>query len=109
MEYHLNRKTNPEDFVKKYGGKKFVIKGNKMEIEVKLDFSKSIIDKDKSFYILKTLEKSNIEEVEYVFSIKFIDRITHTPSFRDVYIESISKSEKYSGSEIVKFVLDFLK
>lgn len=109
MEYHLNRKTNPEDFVKKYGGKKFVIKGNKMEIEVKLDFSKSIIDKDKGFYILKTLEKSNIGVVEYVFFIKFIDRITHTPSFRDVYIENISKSEKYSGSQIVKFVLDFLK
>ena len=111
IEYIIPKnKTNIHDFIKKYKNKTFTIKNDKMkmEIEVKLKKIKSIINSKSDFYSITTTEKSTagaFDGIEYVFSISFFYK---TPSYENVYINNISKSEKYSGSNIVKFVIDFL-
>jgi hypothetical protein len=111
LEYIIPKnKTNIHDFIKKYKNKTFTIKNDKMkmEIEVKLKKVKSIINSKSDFYSITTTEKADIGStfgVEYVFSISFFYKI---PSYENVNIDNISKSEKFSGSNIVKFVIDFL-
>jgi hypothetical protein len=111
IEYIIpKKKTNINEFIKKYKNKTFTIKNDKMkmEIEVKLNKIKSIINSKLDFYSLTTVEKSAagaFDGIEYVFAISFFYK---TPSYENVNIDNISKSEKYSGSNIVKFVIDFL-
>ena len=79
-----------------------------MEIEVKLNKIKSAINSKLDFYSITTTEKSAagaFDGIEYVFAISFFYK---TPSYENVNIDNISKSEKYSGSNIVKFVIDFI-
>lgn len=111
IEYIIpKKKTNIRDFIKKYKNKTFTIKNDKMkmEIEVKLNKIKSAINSKSDFYSITTIEKSTagaFDGIEYVFAISFFYK---TPSYENVSIDNISKSEKYSGSNIVKFVIDFL-
>jgi hypothetical protein len=106
IEYIIPKnKTNILDFIKKYKNKTFIIKNDKMEIEVKLEKIKSAIDSKLDFYSITTIEKSNFDGIEYVFAISFFYK---TPSYENVNIDNISKSEKYSGSNIVKFIIYFL-
>ena len=105
IEYIVpKKKTNIHDFIKKYKNKTFLIKNDKMEIEVKLEKIKSAINSKLDFYSIITTEKGSVE-VAYVFAIAFLYK---TPSYENVFIKNISKSEKYSGSNIVNFVIDFL-
>ena len=107
IEYIIPKnKTNIHDFIKKYKNKTFRIKNDKMkmEIEVKLNKIKSAINSKLDFYSIITTEKGSVE-VAYVFAIAFLYK---TPSYENVFIKNISKSEKYSGSNIVNFVIDFL-
>lgn len=105
IEYIIpKKKTNIHDFIKKYKNKTFIIKNDKMEIEVKLKKVKSAINSKLDFYSIITTEKGSVE-VGYVFAIAFLYK---TPSYENVFIKNISKSEKYSGSNIVNFVIDFL-
>ena len=105
IEYIIpKKKTNIHDFIKKYKNKTFIIKNDKMEIEVKLKKVKSAINSKLDFYSIITTEKGSVE-VAYVFAIAFLYK---TPSYENVFIKNISKSEKYSGSNIVNFVIDFL-
>ena len=105
IEYIISKKkTNIHDFIKKYKNKTFIIKNDKMEIEVKLKKVKSAINSKLDFYSIITTEKGSVE-VAYVFAIAFLYK---TPSYENVFIKNISKSEKYSGSNIVNFVIDFL-
>jgi len=107
IEYIIpKKKTNIHDFIKKYKNKIFIIKNDKMkmEIEVKLKKIKSAINSKLDFYSITTTEKGSVG-VEYIFAIAFLYK---TPSYENVFIKNISKSEKYSGSNIVKFVIDFL-
>jgi len=71
---------------------------------LKLKKVKSAINSKLDFYSITTIEKAAVG-VEYVFAISFL---YNKPSYKNVYINNISKSEKYSGSNIVKFVIDFL-
>lgn len=104
IEYIIpKKKTNIHEFIKKYKNKTFIIKNDKMEIEVKLEKIKSVINSKSDFYSITTTEKGT--DIEYVFAIVFLYK---TPSYENVYIKNISKSEKYSGSNIVNFVIDFL-
>ena len=110
MEYIItNKKNDIKDFIKKYKNKKFTIKNKDEQFQVKLIKEKSVITPKLSFYCIQTIELSTNENVKYVFKISFNDPLIHKPSFEKVYINNISKSEKYSGSEVVKFVIDFLK
>jgi hypothetical protein len=107
IEYIIPKnKTNIHDFIKKYKNKIFIIKNDKMkmEIEVKLKKIKSAINSKLDFYSIITTEKASVG-VEYIFAIAFLYK---TPSYENVFIKNISKSEKYSGSNIVNFVIDFL-
>ena len=76
------------------------MKNDKIEFEVKLEKNRVNFIKSKLDYY-------------YIFSISGEFRIdfsyNNKPSFEKVYIASIAKSEKHSGSEVVKFVIDFLK
>ena len=107
IEYIIPKnKTNIHEFIKKYKNKTFIIKNDKMkmEIEVKLNKIKSAINSKLDFYSIITTEKGSVE-VAYVFAIAFLYK---TPSYENVFIKNISKSEKYSGSNIVNFVIDFI-
>ena len=105
IEYIIPKnKTNIHDFIKKYKNKTFIIKNDKMEIEVKLKKIKSAINSKLDFYSITTTEKGSVG-VEYIFAIAFLYK---TPSYENVFIKNISKSEKYSGSNIVNFIIDFL-
>jgi len=107
IEYIIPKnKTDIHDFIKKYKNKTFIIKNDKMkmDIEVKLNKIKSAINSKLDFYSITTTEKASVG-VEYVFAISFLYK---TPSYENVFIKNISKSEKYSGSNIVNFVIDFL-
>lgn len=110
IEYEIGgKREDVKDFIGKYFRKTFLIKKGDIELEVNLTKSKSVIKPKLDYYILKTIEQSTSGFVEYIFKICFYDPISKIPSFESVYINNISKSEKYSGSEIVNFVLDFLK
>jgi len=66
----------------------------KMEIEVKLNKIKSAINSKLDFYSITTTEKSAagaFDGIEYVFAISFFYK---TPSYENIYIDNISKSEK---------------
>ena len=106
IEYIIPKnKIDIHDFIEKYKNKTFVIKKDKMEIEVKLHKIKSAIDSKLDFYSITTTENAAYG-VKYVFVIKFFYK---KPSYENIYIQNISKSDKYSGSDIVNFVIDFLK
>ena len=100
VEYIIpKKKTNIHDFIKKYKNKTFLLKNDKVEIEVKLLKKRRIFIKSKlDFYSIFSLSNE--------FHIDFFHE---KPSFENVYIPSINKSDKYSGSEVVKFVIEFLK
>jgi hypothetical protein len=70
-----------------------------IEIEVKLE-------KTRVNFIKSKLDYYSIFSLSGEFRINFF---YNKPSFENVYIPSIAKSEKHSGSEVVKFVIDFLK
>jgi hypothetical protein len=72
----------------------------KMEIEVKLE-------KYRSAFVKSKLDYYSISSLTGEFRIDFSYK--NKPSFENVYIASIAKSEKHSGSEVVKFVIEFLK
>jgi hypothetical protein len=100
IEYIIpKKKTNIHDFIKKYKNKTFVVKNDKMEIEVKLD-------RKKENFLMPKLDYS-IYSLTNEFRVNF--SYQNKTSFENVYIASISKSDKYSGSDVVKFVIDFLK
>lgn len=100
IEYIIPKnKIDIHDFIKKYKNKTFLLKNDKVEIEVKLLKERRIFIKSKlDFYTIFSLSNE--------FRIDFFHE---KPSFENVYIPSINKSEKYSGSEVVKFVIEFLK
>ena len=100
IEYIIpKKKTNIHEFIKKYKNKTFMIKNNKIEIEVKLE-------KYRSTFVKSKLDYYSIFSLTNEFRINFFHK---KPSFENVYIASISKSDKYSGSVVVKFVIEFLK
>jgi len=97
IEYIIpKKKTDIHDFIKKFRNKTFLLKNDSMEFEVKLEKTKSFVNSKLDFYIITTNE----------FTIDFFYK---KPSFENVYIARISKSEKYSGTDVVKFVIEFLK
>ena len=97
IEYIIpKKKTDIHNFIKKYKNKTFLLKNDSMEFEVKLEKKKSFVNSKLGFYIITTNE----------FIIDFFYK---KPSFENVYINSISKSDKYSGTDVVKFVIEFLK
>lgn len=77
-----------------------------MEFEVNLIKTKSSINSKLDYYSLNTIENSQAIYIQYIFAIHFFYK---KPSFENVYIAEISKSKKYSGSDVVNFVIDFLK
>jgi hypothetical protein len=98
IEYIIpKKKTNIHDFIKKYNNKTFILKNDSIEFEVKLEKNMATFIKSKlDFYSVSSNE----------FYIKFFYK---KPSFENVYIDSIAKSDKYSGSDVLKFIIDFLK
>ena len=96
----IKKKNNIHEFIKKFRNKTFLLKNDKIEFEVKLE-------KNKLNFIKSKLDYYTIFSLSGEFRINF--SYNNKPSFENVYIESINKSEKYSGSEVVKFVIDFLK
>jgi hypothetical protein len=100
VEYIIPKnKIDIHNFIKKFENKTFLLKNDKVEIEVKLLKERRIFIKSKlDFYTIFSLSNE--------FRIDFFHE---KPSFENVYIPSINKSEKYSGSEVVKFVIEFLK
>jgi hypothetical protein len=108
LEYIFTEKqTNIYNFIKKYKNKTFILKNDSMEFEVKLHKIKSLINSKLDYYIINTIENGfDIEHIKHVFRIDFFYK---KPSFENVYIYNISKSIKYSGSNVVNFVIDFLK
>ncbi len=76
------------------------MKSNKIEFEVKLE-------KKKANFIKYKLDYYSIYSLTGEFRIEFSYK--DKPSFENVYIASIAKSDKISGSEVVKFVIEFLK
>jgi hypothetical protein len=111
MEYIINKNKNDiKDFINKYKNKTFTIKNNDIEFQVKLIKHKSIIKSKLDYYSIETIELSQDRyNVKYIFKISFLDPIQNKPSFENILINNISKSEKYSGSIVVNFVIDFLK
>ena len=100
IEYIIpKKKTNIHDFIKKFENKTFLLKNDKVEIEVKLQ-------RERKTFIKSKLDFYRIFGLTNEFSIEFFH---NKPSFENVYIASINKSDKYSGSEVVKFVIEFLK
>jgi hypothetical protein len=101
IEYIIPKnKTNIHDFIKKYKNKTFFIKNNKTEFEVKLE-------KTKAVFIESKLDYYTVNCLTGEFRIDFLNK--NKPSFENVYIASISKSDKHPGSQVVKFVIEFLK
>ncbi len=106
MEYIINKNKNDiKDFINKYKNKTFTIKNNDIEFIVKLIKHKSKLD----YYSIETIELSKEKYVKYIFKINFFDPIQNKPSYENVLLDNISKSEKYSGSIVVNFIIDFLK
>jgi hypothetical protein len=100
IEYIISKnKIDIHDFIKKYKNKTFLLKNDKIEIEVKLE-------KERKAFIKSKLDFYYIFSLSNEFRIDFFHK---NPSFENVYITSINKSDKYSGSQIVKFVIEFLK
>jgi hypothetical protein len=101
IEYIIPKnKTNIHDFIKKYKNKTFFIKNNNTDFEVKLE-------KTKAVFIESKLDYYTINCLTGEFRIDFLNK--NMPSFENVYIASISKSDKHPGSQVVKFVIEFLK
>jgi hypothetical protein len=101
IEYIIPKnKTNIHDFIKKYKNKTFLIKNNKTEFEVKLE-------KTKAVFIESKLDYYTVNCLTGEFRIDFLNK--NMPSFKNVYIASIAKSDKHPGSQVVKFVIEFLK
>ena len=102
IEYIIpKKKTNIHDFIKKYRNKTFLLKSDKMKIEIEVK-----LEKYRSAFIKSKLDYYRILSLTNEFRIHFFH---NKPSFENVYIASIAKSDKISGSEVVKFVIDFLK
>jgi hypothetical protein len=101
IEYIIPKnKTNIHYFIKNYKNKTFLIKNNKTEFEVKLE-------KTKAVFIESKLDYYTINCLTGEFRIDFLNK--NMPSFKNVYIASIAKSDKHPGSQVVKFVIEFLK
>ena len=102
IEYIIpKKKTNIHDFIKKYKHKTFLLKSDKMKIEIEVK-----LEKYRTAFVKSKLDYYSIFSLTNEFRINFFH---NKPSFENVYIASINKSEKHSGSEVVKFVIDFLK
>jgi hypothetical protein len=86
------KKTNIHDFIKKFKNKTFLLKNNLMEFEVKLSKIKSFINSKLNYYAINTIE--NGIDIKYVFLIEFFYK---NPSFENIYIANISKSENILG------------
>jgi len=101
IEYIIpKKKKNIYEFIKKYKNKTFLLKSDKIEIEVKLK-------KINVTFVKSKLDYYSISSLTGEFRVDFLYK--NKPSFKNVYIGSIAKSDKYSGSEVVKFVIKFLK
>jgi hypothetical protein len=102
IEYIIpKKKTDIHDFIKKYKNKTFLLKSDKMKIEIEVK-----LEKYRSAFIKSKLDYYRILSLTGEFRINFFH---NKPSFENVYIASIAKSEKHSGSEVIKFVIEFLK
>ena len=103
IEYIIpKKKTNIHEFIKKYKNKTFLLKSDKMKIEIEVK-----LEKYRSAFVKSKLDYYSISSLTGEFRIDFSYK--NKPSFENVYIASIAKSEKHSGSEVVKFVIEFLK
>jgi hypothetical protein len=103
LEYIIpKKKTNIRDFIKKYKNKTFLLKNDKMKMEIEVTLEKTRVN-----FIKSKLDYYSLYSTSGEFRIDFSYK--NKPSFENVYIPSIAKSEKHSGSEVVKFVIDFLK
>jgi hypothetical protein len=103
IEYIIPKnKTNIHDFIKKYKNKTFLLKSDKMKMEIEVKLEKTRVN-----FIKSKLDYYSIYSTSGEFRIDFSYK--NKPSFENVYIASIAKSEKHSGSEVVKFVIEFLK
>jgi len=103
IEYIISKKkTNIHEFIKKYKNKTFLLKSDKMKMEIEVKLEKIQIT-----FIKSKLDYYSISSLTNKFRIDFL--YNNKPSFENVYIASINKSEKYSESEVVKFVIEFLK
>jgi hypothetical protein len=102
IEYIIpKKKTNILEFIKKYKNKTVLLKSDKMKMEIEVK-----LEKYRSAFVKSKLDYYRILSLTGEFRINFFH---NKPSFENVYIASIAKSEKHSGSEVVKFVIDFLK
>jgi hypothetical protein len=99
------KKKNIHDFIKNFKNKTFLLKNNSIEFEVKLSKIKSVINSKLDYYSITTIENA-VYGVTYVFAIIFFYK---KPSFKNVYIQNISKTEKYSGTDVINFIINFLK
>ncbi len=89
--------------VKKTFGSKFIIKYN--EIEVPVIFSKIKLDSNNfEFYVLKYDEPDRTDDL-YPFKISFFDPIVNKFNGNS-YINNIRKTNKISGSSMVKLVIE---
>ena len=103
IEYIIaKKKTNILEFIKKYKNKTFLLKNDKMKMEIEVTLEKTRVN-----FIKSKLDYYSLYSISGEFRIDFSYK--NKPSFENVYIPSIAKSEKHSGSEVVKFVIDFLK
>ena len=102
IEYIIpKKKTNILEFIKKYKNKTFLLKSDKMKIEIEVK-----LEKYRSAFVKSKLDYYRILSLTGEFCIHFFH---NKPSFENVYIANINKSDKYSGSEVIKFVIEFLK
>lgn len=102
IEYIIpKKKTNILEFIKNYKNKTFLLKSDKMKIEIEVK-----LEKYRSAFVESKLDYYRIFSLTGEFRIHFFH---NKPSFENVYIASIAKSDKYSGSEVIKFVIEFLK
>ncbi len=102
LKFTSNVKKNISILEKKYG-KKFIIKLDELEVNVVLE-KKKIDSNNMEFYILRYDEPDRFDDL-YPFKISFYDPITKKINSNS-YIANIRKTDKISGSSMVKFVLE---
>lgn len=76
---------------------------------VKLYKIKSIISSKLEYYVLQTIEETGDDRVKYIFKISFYDKINKERSYKNIYIDNISKNNQYSGTDVVNFIIKFLQ
>jgi hypothetical protein len=94
------KKNNIHEFIKKFRNKTFLLKNDKIQFQVKLE-------KNRLNFIKSKLDYYSIFSLSGEFRINF--SYNNKPSFQNVYIANINKSEKYSGSQVLIFIILFLK